>query len=220
VTNLTTAPWRRFVKLRGCGVQPPEISLPPTVLFLAGEYGRTGLDYSELGIYLLCFSKIFSPFSNLLKYKQETSAFPRFFAHFKVCCSSASNYIRFNSTTFKMLAKFQILFSLLTLFLSGGKSSVSRYRRRTLANTSPAFAVSNTTFITSPSGIVTAPPTISTGSSGNGTVNSTLLVTPTLTAGSTSTPSSVHVNAAGSNVGYLNVVVVGVVAMGAAFVSL
>lgn len=88
------------------------------------------------------------------------------------------------------------------------------------SNISPAFAVSNTTFITTPSVIVTAPTTIATGSSGNQTVNSTLLVTPTPTAGSTSTPSAVHANAGGSNADFLNAAVVGIVAMGAAFVSL
>jgi hypothetical protein len=119
-----------------------------------------------------------------------------------------------------MLARFQIIFSLLALFMSGGKSYTSNSFRKDLPNISPAFAYSNTTFITTPTAIVTAPVATGTGSGNLSTVNSTILVTPTPTAASTSSPSSVSANAAGSNSGYLNAAVVGVVALGAAFVSL
>jgi hypothetical protein len=165
-----------------------------------------------LGIIILCLFEIFLLSQVTSNTKQESH---RFLSQFKVCRFSNQKNSRFNFTTIEMLARFQVLFALLALFTSG-KSFVINSLHANLSNNSSAFAYSNTTFITTPSVIVTAPISTGTGS-GVSTVNSTLLVTPTPTSSSSPTVSA---NAAGSNAGYLNAAVAGVVALGAAFVSL
>lgn len=63
-------------------------------------------------------------------------------------------------------------------------------------------------------------PSVSAMASGYASSNSTLLVTPTLTASSTSTPSSISANPVDPRSSYLGGAGVSVVALGAAFVNL
>lgn len=97
------------------------LPIAATSLFeMCGLYGRTPYSITQSWVYMsLASRRKFSRSSSHLKYKQRVSAFP-----FPLQSPSLlnPNHSRFNSTTIKMLARFQIIFSLLALFMSGGKS--------------------------------------------------------------------------------------------------